>query len=84
MPNDLTDSISNFLFGKGALKKAADSGAPTPTPAPTTPAYSMSQIAAQAQKQADLQRQADANAKLPSGHANVVNPGSHADKMAHE
>lgn len=49
----------DFLFGKGALDKAAQQGAPAPAPQPQQPAsvgISQSDIAAMAQQQADQQR----------------------------
>ncbi|MBZ5607256.1 MAG: hypothetical protein LAP38_03290 [Acidobacteriia bacterium] len=81
MPNPITD----FLFGKAALKKAADTSTPAPqSQAPASPYQNFQQIQAQAQRQADLQRQQEQNAKIPAGHFQVANPGSHQDKLDHE
>jgi len=62
-------ALSDFLFGAGALKKAAKGPTPAPAPAPVPQSSQGIDVAAEAQKAADRMRaqQSQAGKKNPSG-----------------
>lgn len=79
----MPSGIGDFLFGKGALKKAENPTAPATTSQPAEPGISMDQIRRDAQAQADRDLKANRNASIPDAHSSVKNPATHADKLEH-